>query len=233
MLEQKIFYSYYPSSGESLSQIYLLLFKQQEHAWPRLQEGVAALQKVEIRNIQCSGYDVQLQYNPKRIQSTGAKVDAKSIQERKCFLCLANLPLEQQGILYKNDFLLLCNPAPIFHHHGTIIHIHHIPQAIEDQIEVVLSLAKDLAPSFTIFYNGPKCGASAPDHLHFQASPAGKIPIELESLDPKRAKHVKTVRNVKFFTMKNYGREILILDSSDKQELCAAFLHIEIGRAHV
>jgi hypothetical protein len=226
MLEQKIFYSYYPSSAESLSKLYLLLFKEQEHAWPRLKEGVAALKEVEIRKIQCTGYDVQLQYNPKRIQSTGAKVDAKSIRERKCFLCLANLPLEQQGILYKNEFLLLCNPAPIFHLHGTIIHIHHIPQTIEGQITVVLNLVKDLSPSFTLFYNGPKCGASAPDHLHFQASPAGKIPIELESLDPNRTEYIKTLRNVKLSTMKNYGRGVLILDSDDDQAIRTMFLRV-------
>jgi hypothetical protein len=179
MLEQKIFYSYFPSSGESLSKLYLLLFKKQELAWPRLKEGMAALKEVELRKIQCSGFDVQLQFNPRRIHSTGAHVDAKSIRERKCFLCLANLPGEQQGILYKNEFLLLCNPAPIFYHHGTISHIHHIPQAIEDRIELVLNIVKDLAPSFTVFYNGPKCGASAPDHLHFQTSPAGNIPVEV------------------------------------------------------
>jgi hypothetical protein len=226
MLEQKIFYSYYPSSAESLSKLYLLLFKEQEKAWPRLKEGMAALKDVETRNIHCSGYDVQLQFNPKRIQSTGANVDAKSIRERKCFLCVANLPVEQQGILYKNEFLLLCNPAPIFHHHGTIIHIHHIPQEIESQIGVALNLVKDLAPSFTLFYNGPKCGASAPDHLHFQASPAGKIPVELESLDPNRTEHIKTLRNIKLFTMKNYGRGVVILDSDDYKELCAMFLRV-------
>jgi hypothetical protein len=88
----------------------------------------------------------------------------------------------------------------------------------------VLTLVKDLAPSFTLFYNGPKCGASAPDHLHFQASPAGKIPIELESLDPNRTGHIKTLGKVKFSTMKNYGRGILILDSDDYEELCAKFL---------
>jgi ATP adenylyltransferase/5',5'''-P-1,P-4-tetraphosphate phosphorylase II len=194
-----------------------------------LKDGVAALKGVKVRTIQCSGYDVQLQFNPKRIQSTGAHVDAKSIRERKCFLCVANLPREQQGILYNNEFLLLCNPAPIFDHHGTIIHIHHIPQAIEAQIAVVLHLVKDLSPSFTLFYNGPKCGASAPDHLHFQASPTGKIPIELESLDPHRIESIKTVRTVEFSTMKNYGRGVLMLDSDDEKELCAMFLRTVTG----
>jgi hypothetical protein len=224
MLEQKIFYSFFPSSAESLSKLYLLLFQEQELKWPRLHEGVEALKDVETRIIHCSGYDVQLQFNPKRIHSTSAKVDVKSIRERTCFLCLANLPLEQQGILYKNEFLLLCNPAPIFHHHGTIVHLHHIPQAIEGQIENVLNLVKDLAPSFTLFYNGPKCGASAPDHLHFQASPAGNIPVELESLDPARIDRVKTRGKVKLSTMKNYGRGIFILDSEDEQALCALFV---------
>ena len=226
MLKEKIFYSYIPSSAESLSKLYLVLFKEQELAWPRLRDGVAALKGVEVRTLQCNGYDVQLQFNPKRIHSTGAKVDAKSIHERKCFLCLENLPSEQQGIIYKNEFLLLCNPVPIFHHHGTIVHVHHSPQAIQGQFDLILNLVKDLAPSFTLFYNGPQCGASAPDHLHFQASPAGKIPVELDSLDSRRIEYRKTWNHVNIFTMKNYGRGIVILDSDDSQELSALFLQI-------
>jgi Domain of unknown function (DUF4922) len=226
MLKEKIFYSYIPSSAESLSKLYQQLFDDQEHAWLRFREGVAALKRVEVRTLQCDGYDVQLQFNPKRIHSTGAKVDAKSIHERKCFLCLENLPSEQQGILYKNEFLLLCNPAPIFHYHGTIVHIRHIPQAIEGQFDLILNLVKDLTPSFTLFYNGPQCGASAPDHLHIQASPAGKIPVELDSLDPHRIEHKKTWNHVKIFIMKNYGRGIVILDSDDSQELSALFQQI-------
>jgi hypothetical protein len=225
MLEQKIFYSFFPSSAESLAKLYLLLFQEQELAWPRLHDGVQAFKEVQLRKIQFDGYDVQLQFNPKRIQSTGAKVDAQSIRERKCFLCLANLPSEQQGILYKNEYLLLCNPAPIFRHHGTIVHLHHIPQAIEGQIETVLKLVQDLSPAFTLFYNGPKCGASAPDHLHFQASPAGSIPVELESLDPNRIELKKTRGRVNFFTLKNYGRRVLIMESDDAPELSMLFLH--------
>ena len=226
MLKEKIFYSYFPSSAESLSKLYQLLFNEQEHAWPRLRDGVAALKGVEVRTLQCNGYDVQLQFNPKRIHSTGAKVDAKSIQERKCFLCLENLPSEQQGIFYKNEFHLQCNPVPIYHHHGTIVHVHHIPQAIEGQFDLILNLVKDLAPSFSLFYNGPQCGASAPDHLHFQASPAGKIPIELDSLDSQWTEYRKMWNHVKIFTMKNYGRGIVILDSDDSQKLSALFQQI-------
>jgi hypothetical protein len=224
MPETNIFRSYNPSTVESLAKLYQLLSGEQERTWPRLREGTAALKEVKIRTIHCGGYDVQLQFNPRRIHSTGAKVDADSIRERKCFLCPANLPLEQQGILYKNEFLLLCNPAPIFEYHGTIIHLHHIPQAIETQMEVVLTLAKDLSPSYTLFYNGPKCGASAPDHWHVQASPAGMIPIELESRDPERIELVKTYHNVKLSTMKNYGRGVMMMESDDYKELCAMFL---------
>ena len=77
-------------------------------------EGYASLDSVRVREIICNGFTVKVQFNPKRIVSTGADVDPAVISNRKCFLCLENLPEEQQGILYRNDYLILCNPIPIF-----------------------------------------------------------------------------------------------------------------------
>jgi hypothetical protein len=223
MLDQKIFHSFSTSSAGSLSKLYYSLFLAQEKDWPRFTEGVEALNDVHVRTLLCDGYMVQLQWNPRRIQSTAAHVDAQSIRERNCFLCIAHLPQEQQGILYRNEFLLLCNPAPIFRHHGTVSHIHHLPQEIEHSLIHLLDLAKDLTPHFTLFYNGPQCGASAPDHLHFQAVPAGRIPIEQESLDSGRMEELKTVGRVQLSTLKNYGRAILVMESEDRNELSSLF----------
>jgi hypothetical protein len=232
MLESKIYSSYASASNESLAQLFMSLFQEQARTWPRLHDGVGALQSIETRTLHCDGYDVQLQYNPKRMQSTSANVDAASIQERKCFLCSENLPTEQQGILYRDAFLLLCNPAPIFQQHGTIASIHHIPQTIEDAIEILLDLAKDLSAAFTVFYNGPKCGASAPDHLHFQISPIGSIPIEGESRDAHRIGLIKKLHDVTILMMKNYGRGVFVLESRRRdalQEMFKRFLLILNG----
>ena len=176
-----------------------------------------------VRTVQCDGYDVQLQCSPKRIVSTGAKVDAKSIAERPCFLCLNNLPAEQKGILYKEKFLFLCNPMPIFNHHCTVTFVEHQPQAIEPFFKDMLSLVHDLSPEFSLFYNGPRCGASAPDHMHFQASPKGKIPVEQMMLDPHRLNiHIKK-ENIDISSLKKTGRTALVLSGSDTGSIAVHF----------
>lgn len=205
--------------GESLSAQILALLDQQKKTWRQLAEGYTALELIRLRDIQCDGYSVRLQFNPKRIVSSGAKVDAKSISARKCFLCVDNLPEEQKGILCQDQFLVLCNPAPIFSQHYTISHSTHVPQEIEKFLGIFFSLAKDLTPSFTVFYNGPKCGASAPDHMHFQACPGGVIPIERDAEDVLRREMLVTVGAVSCFTLKNYGRQALVLESADVEEL--------------
>ncbi len=189
-----------------------------------LADGVSALENVQTRIVDCGTFSVRLQYNPKRIVSTGAKVDSASIKERTCFLCVGNLPQEQQGVLYKEKFLVLCNPMPIFNKHFTISHVDHIPQSIEEQILIFLSLAKDLSPAYSVFYNGPKCGASAPDHLHFQASPNGFIPVEIEIAERKELQ--KQLGRVSIATLKNYGRSVIVLEGNTEQEIELTFLRL-------
>jgi hypothetical protein len=195
------------------------LIEQQKLYWPQLREGYAALESVRVREIFCGSYSVSVQFNPKRIRSTGADLDAKTIQERKCFLCLENLPEPQKGILYRDEFILLCNPVPIFTRHLTFSSIHHIPQELESSLSVLLYLARDLSPDFTVFYNGPKSGASAPDHLHFQVCPRRAIPIEYDAVDMKRRKRLYYKDHVAGCVLMNYGRTALIVESTDKLQL--------------
>src|SRR5262249_53172402 len=122
-----------------------------------------------------------VQFNPARIASTGAKVDAKAIRERKCFLCDANRPPEQRDVPFLGGrYKVLCNPFPIFPEHFTIPSTEHRPQRIAEAFGDFLDLAAAMSPRYTVFYNGPKSGASAPDHLHFQAGDRGWMPIEGE-----------------------------------------------------
>ncbi len=227
MHSDKIFarYSHSPSDQQTpLHELSFRLYQDQQKRWPMLAEGVAALQNVQFKDVECGTYSARLQFNPKRIVSTGAKVDAATIKERKCFLCIGNLPPEQQGVLYREKFIILCNPMPIFREHFTISHIDHIPQSIEEQILTFLSLAKDLSPAYSVFYNGPKCGASAPDHMHFQGSPAGLIPVEQEI--EQYLHSVTTIKDVNVSVAENYGRSVIVLDGSDMQQMELAFLRL-------
>lgn len=154
------------------------LLNQQKEVWELVKNNFAALNNVETKSFHFDNYKISTQYNPSRIISSSAKVDKKSIENRKCFLCKENLPEVQKGILYKGKYVLLVNPYPIFQQHLTIPNLEHVPQKIEDCFSDLLDLSKDLEEKFFVFYNGPKCGASAPDHLHFQAGLRNSTPLE-------------------------------------------------------
>ncbi len=155
----------------------LLLINQKED-WRLLNSGYEALKHLKIREVSFSGFNITLQFNPNRIASSSAQVDPGSIKERPCFLCYSGLPPEQKGILYEGDYLILCNPYPIFPEHFTIPNINHFPQAIKRSFKTLLNLSRDLSLYYSVIYNGPQCGASAPDHLHFQAVTKMFLPVE-------------------------------------------------------
>jgi hypothetical protein len=166
--------------GASLGLLATALFESQRLQWPLLKTNDAGLEHVRVRSLHTPGGRFLVQSNPGRIVSTTAPVDPEAIRKRPCFLCPANLPSPQRGIEAGDGFLLLCNPYPIFRKHFTIAHADHIPQQIAGRFGVFLRLIREMAPEFTILYNGPRCGASAPDHLHFQAGERSVLPIETE-----------------------------------------------------
>ena len=223
IIAEKVFSRFEPGTpGRSLPDLCRALLLQQQQAWPMCREGIASLAAVETREVAAAGWSALLQFNPRRIVSTGAKVDAASIGARPCFLCQQNLPAEQKGILYGNDIMILCNPAPIFHQHFTIPLVEHRPQEIDPYIETMLGMARDLAPAFTLFYNGPKCGASAPDHFHFQAAPANAISVERDAGVVKRRKLLRQDGHVSLWTLDLYGRTVCVLESRDDGELASS-----------
>jgi hypothetical protein len=166
---------------------------------------------------------VKVQFNPRRIVSSGARLDPESIRRRPCFLCLSHLPPDQQAILYREAFLVLCNPAPIFPGHLTIAHRRHLPQSIMGNLEVLLGLAADFGPRIILFYNGPRCGASAPDHLHFQAAPAGLLPVEAEVLEPRNRVVVRRHKEVSLWRTGGLGRGILVIEGKSAASVSSAF----------
>ncbi|MCM1293191.1 MAG: DUF4922 domain-containing protein [Bacteroides sp.] len=150
--------------------------KEQLAAWPVASANYHDLEsKVIIRRVVIARRNVILQHNPARRRSTAAKVDAESIASRRCFLCRCNRPSEQFAIDIPGYEILL-NPYPIFPNHLVIASKSHTPQQVVGRLTVMLDLAARLK-GFTVFYNGARCGASAPDHMHFQAAPSDCFPI--------------------------------------------------------
>lgn len=164
----------------SLSDQIKALLDQQKSEWGLLRGNHDALAGVRTREFDLGGFEVRAQFNPARIASTAAKVDEKSVRERRCFLCRHNLPPEQRGLPFDDTFTILANPFPIFDQHFTVPHVDHVPQRIRSHFPTLLSIANATAGSYLAFYNGPRCGASAPDHLHFQLAGIGALPIQVQ-----------------------------------------------------
>lgn len=152
------------------------LIERQMRNWQTVAQNYGALERVETRELQLGGSTVVLQFNPERIRSSAAKVDAASLKARKCFLCSENQPQEQEMIPWHGKYKIQVNPYPIFPRHLTIANMQHVYQSIVGRVGDMLRLLADL-PEFVLFYNGPKCGASAPDHMHFQAGNKGFMPF--------------------------------------------------------
>lgn len=136
--------------------------------WPMAAGNFAALADVKVKEFDVDGMTVKVQFNPARMVSSAAKVDAASLKARKCFLCAANRPDVQRGLPWGGKYTILLNPFPIFPRHLTIPDDTHTDQLISGRIADMIRLAGEL-DEYTVFYNGPRCGASAPDHMHFQA----------------------------------------------------------------
>lgn len=152
------------------------LVEDQLRDWEEVRLRTMSLRDVKIKDVTVDGIPWRVQFNPARVVSTGAKVDKASIAARPCFLCRDNRP-QCQHIHQWGDYEILVNPFPIFPGHLTIASCHHEPQSVNGHVGDMLRLACDLE-GYTVFYNGPQCGASAPDHLHFQAVPSKCMPLD-------------------------------------------------------
>ena len=152
------------------------LIARQLRDWDEAGRNYAALDQAVTRTLQLGETTVVLQFNPERRRSSAANIDKKSLAHRKCFLCTENQPAKQKAVLWGERYKIQVNPYPIFSRHLTIADLRHSPQRLTGRVGDMLSLAKAL-PQFVVFYNGPQCGASAPDHAHFQAGAKGEMPL--------------------------------------------------------
>ncbi|MDL2223738.1 DUF4922 domain-containing protein [Bacteroidales bacterium OttesenSCG-928-M06] len=205
-------------------------FQNQLSIWPSVSDNYRNLNQVEYKDINYNGFFIKIQYNPERIRSSVANLNRKVLEERPCFLCSRNRPQEQQQIDYPPHYAILINPYPIFPRHLTIPEKRHVPQLIKDRIITLLSLAENL-PDYTILYNGPKSGASAPDHFHFQAANKGLLPLENDIHNYSHKLIIKKQEKGNIYQMQNYIRECFIFESPDKSwiqsefEIFYQFLH--------
>ena len=201
------------------------LLQQQKGTWDMLRTGYDSLRSVRSKVYDFGGFQIKVQFNPGRLISTAAKVDATSIKERKCFLCPDNLPPAQRGIPCDGEYLMLCNPFPIFPEHFTISSLHHTPQLIRNSFATLLRLTRELGTRYTVLYNGPRCGASAPDHLHFQAGNRSSLPIDAEydAVKEKRARQLVQSGSLRAYSVENYLRRFITVESPEAGLLLRAF----------
>jgi ATP adenylyltransferase/5',5'''-P-1,P-4-tetraphosphate phosphorylase II len=201
------------------------LFELQSQDWPMLKTGFKSLEEVKSKTFQFDGFKIKAQFNSGRITSTSAKVDPKTIRERKCFLCKENLPEEQRGILHYDNYIILCNPFPIFPLHFTLTYKAHIPQRIIDTFSNMLNLSKDISKYYSVIYNGPGCGASAPDHLHFQAGNKYFMPIddEFHQIKNEYGKEIFEDDNLSVFAIDDGLRKFVSIESLNKQTIVNTF----------
>jgi hypothetical protein len=208
--------------GKSLQERVNAMLQTQTKEWDLAARNYKGLEKViKHTHIMNGGLEIDVQYNPERIYSSAAKVDKKSISERKCFLCLAHLPSEQQRISYYEKYVVLVNPFPIFPRHLTIPHREHTQQKIEGHMKDMLLLAREL-DQFVVFYNGPRCGASAPDHFHFQAGNKGFMPVEKDFHDLQKSL-IKKDESCIAWAIDDYLRYCLVLEGDDPEAISSWF----------
>jgi len=156
-------------------------FNGQLAQWPEARQRYEDLAKVQTRDLQSGETTLRVQWNPARMVSTGAKIDAKSLEKRPCFLCSENRPQVQFSEPFEDAtngdrYELLVNPFPILPMHFTVPLNEHEPQRIDGHYTMIHQLTMKF-PDLTVFYNGPRCGASAPDHLHLQAGTGDLLPL--------------------------------------------------------
>ena len=152
-------------------------FNRQLEKWEDARQRYHDLRSAKTRELAVGTYSIQVQWNPARMVSTGAKMDQKTIAERPCFLCEKNRPKEQIKKEVDGQYELLVNPFPILQQHFTIPSLKHQPQRILESYGEIHKLLEEY-PEMMVFYNGPQCGASAPDHAHFQAGTSGLLPLQ-------------------------------------------------------
>lgn len=213
-------------------------FDEQLAAWYEVRRQYEALEQVETRNLVFGDHNLTVQFNPTRITSASANITAKALAERPCFLCDLNRPKIQRALPIEGHYQLLVNPFPILPQHFTIPARRHSPQIIMPHFQTMLKLAWR-TPDMMYFYNGPVCGASAPDHMHLQAGKREILPIErdwksyetmLEKLYPLLPEHEENIEEIMgrksdcgLYLLKGYVCPVFVIRTIPAEQPCILF----------
>ena len=200
------------------------LIKEQIDKWDLARNNYAALARVKVKELMVNKCLYKVQFNPARILSSAAKVDVQSIKRHKCFLCAENLPSQQTVLSAVDHYNILVNPFPIFPKHLTIPDKKHLPQRILLHFKDMLDFAY-LLKDFVVFYNGPKCGASAPDHAHFQAGNKDFLPLE-QDWEQHKAGCVVQIKEGKIWQLDDAPRTTLIIEAKNAEAAMTLFIAI-------
>ena len=197
--------------------------------WSLARDNFRALKSVETKNMDIGGLNVTVQFNPARAISSKARTDAASISARPCFLCAANRPEQQlfeefEGTKGKK-YHILTNPYPIFQNHMVVASDSHTPQSIWRRYVDMLLLAGKYS-EFTWIYNGPKCGASAPDHLHFQAFPTGRLPLENSVRNGDFLEYVTNVQDAELYHYTGFASGIFVIRGRTSKSVAKMFYRL-------
>ena len=205
--------------------------RDQLSVWPMAASNFRSLKTVRTRRLTVNGQAVLLQFNPCRVASTTAETDPESIAARKCFLCPENRPPEQFHIKFdgrKNrKYNIQVNPFPIFPKHLVIARDQHIPQAIWHHLPDMLDFCRKYV-EFTVFYNGPASGASAPDHLHFQAVPNDCLPlcVSVDAFLDNPPAPIGVNKDASLYHYDSYAHGIFALKASTSKSLTKLFYRL-------
>ncbi|MBQ5581844.1 MAG: DUF4922 domain-containing protein, partial [Bacteroidales bacterium] len=198
--------------------------KDQLSVWPLSSKNFRALKEAQTRKENVLGLQCVLQHNPQRVVSTTADTSTEAISKRPCFLCADNRPQEQFHLPFEGrkgrTYNIQLNPYPIFPKHLVVVRKEHIPQTIWHHFPDMLSFTMSY-PDYTVFYNGPYCGASAPDHLHFQAIPKGHLPLEkaVDAFLDRAQEPLARVKDASLYHYQGFVRGVFAFKASTPKSL--------------
>ncbi|MBO5546771.1 MAG: DUF4922 domain-containing protein [Bacteroidales bacterium] len=205
--------------------------KDQLSVWPLAAANFRALKSVRTKHLTVCGLPCSVQFNPERAGSSTADTSPEAIAARPCFLCEDNRPPEQRHIKFEGRkgrlYNVQVNPFPIFRDHLVIVRDRHLPQAIWHHLPDMLDFAARYT-DWTVFYNGPESGASAPDHLHFQAVPRHKLPLE-EAVDAfldEPGAPLASVKDATLYKYPGYCRGVFALKATTSKSLTKLFYQL-------
>ena len=199
--------------------------------WPLACDNFRALKNVRVKELNIGGLNVKLQFNPARMISSAAKLNKEDIAKRRCFLCRENRPDEQIMLKFEGrkgkKYHILVNPYPIFPDHLVIAKNRHVEQSILHRYVDMLDLAKKYS-SYTFFYNGPKSGASAPDHHHFQAAPSGLIPLveDVDSTSDQFLEYLTSTQDARLYHYNKFTTGVFVLRADTAKSAAKLFYRL-------